>query len=184
MKNKPYLDRRRRAAAAAWNLTNEIVLVGAGEPIPKPGGADQCYPYLPHNEYLWLADRRRPGSVLAFDPKDGWTDFVPPIAQAERVWEGGGEDEGVPADGLPAWLGKRKGRPLAVLGCPVPGVTDDPALRETVREGLSAARRPKDEVELKLMRRAIDATVKAFATIRPMLVPGKTEREIQIALET
>jgi hypothetical protein len=32
------LDRRRRATAADWNLSREAVLVGAGEPVPVPGG--------------------------------------------------------------------------------------------------------------------------------------------------
>lgn len=183
MVDKSYLDRRRHAAVATWGLKDEIILIGAGEPIPKPGGADQCYPYLPHNEYLWFTERRRPGAVLAFDPQDGWTDFVPPISQAERVWEGGGSDEGIPADRLKAWLEERSHRPIAVLGCPIPGIADDPVLRERVREGLLAVRRPKDEVELRLMRRAIEATAIAFEKVRPTLVAGVTEREVQIELE-
>lgn len=90
MNAKPFLDRRRSAVASRWNLTNEVVVVGAGEPVGKPGGADQTYPFLPHQEYFYLADRRRPGSVLAYDPQDGWVDFVPPISVDERLWEGGG----------------------------------------------------------------------------------------------
>jgi Xaa-Pro aminopeptidase len=183
MNSKQHLERRRAAAAAAWGLKDECVLVAAGAPIPKPGGADQTYPYLPHNEYLWLADRRRPGSVLAFDPHEGWTDFVPPISQAERIWEKTGEDEGVSTDGLKAWIEARLGRPLAILGSAMPDVPDDPALRDRLREGLLAARRPKDEIELHLMRRAERATAAGFAATRRLLVPGKAEREIQIELE-
>ncbi|MBI5525679.1 MAG: aminopeptidase P family protein [Deltaproteobacteria bacterium] len=181
-KNK-HIDRRRAAAEAAWGLTDECVLVAAGAPIPKPGGADQTFPYLPHNEYLWLADRRRPGSVLAFDAHEGWTDFVPLISQAERIWEKTGNDEGVSAEGIDAWVEARRGRPLAVLGCPLPGIDDEPALRERLREGLLAARRPKDDVELELMRRAEKATAAGFAKARSLLVPGKTEREVQIEIE-
>lgn len=180
---KPYLQARRDRAAAAWNLTHEVVLVAAGEPIGIPGGADQTYPFRPHTEYFWLADRQRPGSILAFDPHEGWVDFVPEISQAERVWEGGGVDEGVPASTFPAWLEARRGRPLAVLGCPLAGVEDDAELREKLRAALLIARRRKDEEELRRIRRACAATAAGHAVARSLLSPGRSEREIQIELE-
>lgn len=180
---KSYLEARQSAVAAHWNLTDEVVLVAAGEPIGKPGGADQTYPFLPHTEYFYLADRARPGSVMAFDPREGWVDFVPEISQAERVWEGGGEEEGVPASRMPAWLEARRHRPLAVLGCPIPGVEDDPELRIRVREGLSAVRRHKDAVEVDRLRRAAAATAAGFARLSELLQPGISERELQIELE-
>lgn len=183
MTNKPYLERRRRALASRWNLTNEVVVVGAGEPIGKPGGADQTYPFLPHQEYFYLADRRRPGSVLAFDPLEGWVDFVPPISQDERLWEGGGVTEGVDVAGLGKWLEARRGRPIANLGSPVPGVQDDPALRERLRYDLFAVRRPKDEEELRRMRLAAAATVEGYKILPQWLRAGNTERRIQVELE-
>src|SRR5512133_2077671 len=87
------LDRRRRLLAAAWDLRDEIVLVGAGERIPVPGRGDRTYPFRAHSEYLYLTDRERPGGVLAFDSHDGWVDFVTPVTRDERLWEGarGGE---------------------------------------------------------------------------------------------
>ena len=63
-----YLKKRRDRVAAAWKLEREIVLIGAGEPISVPGGADQVYPFLSHSEYFYLADRETPGGVIAFDP--------------------------------------------------------------------------------------------------------------------
>ena len=71
-----HLSKRRERAAKAWNLSDEIVLIGAGEPLGIPGGADQTYPFLSHSDYFYLCDRETIGGVLAFDPKDGWTDFV------------------------------------------------------------------------------------------------------------
>jgi len=44
------LERRREAAAAAWDLDDAIVLVGAGEPIPIPGGGRQTHPFRVHAE--------------------------------------------------------------------------------------------------------------------------------------
>lgn len=180
---KHYLQERRHKAAHAFNLTNEVVLIAAGEPIGIPGGADQTYPFRPHTEYFWLADRVRPGCVLAFDPQEGWVDFVPEVSQAERVWEGGGASEGVPSSSLPAWLAARRGRPLAVLGCALPGVDDDPELRERLRLGLFAARRRKDDEELARIRRACAATAAGHAAARQAIQPGRSEREIQIELE-
>ena len=180
---KTYLDERRRKAAQAFNLTDHVVLIAAGEPIGIPGGADQTYPVRPHTEYFWLADRVRPGCILAFDPKEGWVDFVPEVSQAERVWEGGGISEGVPATEFPAWLEARKGRPVAVLGCPLPGVEDDPGLREALREALTAVRRAKDEEELARIRRACAATAAGHAVGRAARAPGRSEREVQIELE-
>jgi Xaa-Pro aminopeptidase len=180
---KPYLDERRRKAAQAFNLTDQVVLIAAGAPIGIPGGADQTYPFRPHTEYFWLADRVRPGCILAFDPQEGWVDFVPEVSQAERVWEGGGESEGVPASTFPAWLEARRGRPLAVLGCPLPGVQDDAGLREALREALTAVRRAKDDEELARIRRACAATAAGHAAARAAIAPGRSEREIQIELE-
>lgn len=180
---KPYLENRRRKAAEAFSLTNEVVLIGAGEPIGIPGGADQTYPFRPHTEYFWLADRERPGCILAFDPQEGWVDFVPEVSQAERVWEGGGKSQGVPVSTFPAWLAARQGRPLAVLGCPISGVEDDPQLRERLREALLAVRRRKDGEELSRIRRACAATAAGHAVARALIQAGRTEREIQIELE-
>ena len=36
---KQYLERRRRATAAAWDLHDAVVLVAAGDEIPIPGAA-------------------------------------------------------------------------------------------------------------------------------------------------
>jgi Xaa-Pro aminopeptidase len=178
-----FLERRRERVAAAWNLTREVVLIGAGEAQPIPGGADQTYPYLSHSEYFYLADRDCPGGVVAFDPTEGWVDFVPEVTEAERVWEGKTDTEGVPVSALAGWIGARRGRPLAMLGTPLPGVRADPARSAELREALTHARRPKDEVELDRMRRAASATAAGFAVAGRMIQPGTSEREIQVELE-
>jgi hypothetical protein len=58
-------------------LQHEVVLVGAGELIPRPGRDDMTYRFEAHSEYFYLTDRNRPGGVLTFDPTEGWIDFVP-----------------------------------------------------------------------------------------------------------
>src|SRR3982751_5834506 len=97
-----YLERRRRAVAERWSLTREVVLVGAGAKVPVPGRGDRTYPFRSHSEYLYLTDRERPGGVLAFDPQEGWVDFVVPVTRDEQLWEGAaeGDSEGVPVTEL------------------------------------------------------------------------------------
>ncbi len=178
-----YLKRRRERIAAAWKLEREVVLFGAGELISVPGGADQVYPFMSHAEYFYLADRETPGGVLAFDPQSGWTDFVPPVTEAERVWEGRTEAPGTPLDELAGWLEARRGQPIISLGCALPGIQGDTARALELREILMHARRPKDAVELERMRRAAAATAAGFEAAQRMIQAGVTERAVQIELE-
>jgi Xaa-Pro aminopeptidase len=179
------LERRRRAVAERWNLDSEVVVIGAGEPLLVPGRADRTYPFHSHSEYFYLTDRERAGGVLAFDPQEGWVDFVAPVTKEELLWSGGveGQDGDVPVSELQAWLEKRNGRRVAVLGAPVEGATSDAELEPVLRYGLNDVRRRKDDVELERMRAAERATAAGFAAAQPLIRPGATEREVQIELE-
>jgi Xaa-Pro aminopeptidase len=179
------LKRRRHAAAERWELGDQLVLVGAGERIPVPGRGDRTYPFHVHSEYLYLTDRERPAGVLAFDPHEGWVDFVAPVTREGRLWEGAEGDgpEGVPVAELVAWLELRGGRPVAVLGAALPDVASDAQLEADLRSGLNHVRREKDAVELERMRAAERATRDGFAHVAPLIEPGRSERELQIELE-
>jgi Xaa-Pro aminopeptidase len=181
------LERRRLAVAEVWNLGDEVVLVGAGERISVPGRGDRTYPFRSHSEYFYLTDRDRPGGVLAFDPKEGWVDFVTPVTRDERLWEGaadeGDKGEGVPLSGLEAWVEERRGRRVARLGAPVADVSGNAKLADDLRYGLDQVRRQKDALELARMRAAERATGAGFAAVVPLLEVGRSEREIQIELE-
>jgi Xaa-Pro aminopeptidase len=179
------LERRRAALVEGWSLAEEIVLIGAGEPVPVPGRGDRTYPFRAHSEYFYLTDRERPGNVLAFDPGEGWIDFVTPVTREERLWAAGSADEpdGRPASELESWLAQRTSRPLACLGAPLPGATGDPELEKRLRSSLNHLRRQKDSVELGRMRVAEGATRAGFAALAALIAPGPTERELQIELE-
>jgi Xaa-Pro aminopeptidase len=179
------LERRRRAAAEQWRLSDQVVLVGAGHQIPVPGRGDRAYPFRAHSEYLYLTDRERPGGVLAFDPHEGWVDFVVPVTRAERLWEGAAADEpeGVPVAELATWLEQRQGRPIGCLGAAVPDVGSAAELEAELRYGLNHVRRQKDAVELERIRAAERATRAGFAQVAPLIEPGRSERELQIELE-
>jgi Xaa-Pro aminopeptidase len=180
------LERRRRAVAERWNLDSEVVLIGAGEPLHVPGRADLTYPFRSHSEYFYFTDSERPGGVLAYDPQEGWVDFVAPVTDEERLWSSGGDESengDAPVTELPAWMEQRQGRPIAVLGAPVDGAASDAELEPALRYGLNDVRRHKDQAELERMRAAERATASGFAAIQPLLRPGVTEREAQIELE-
>ena len=182
------LERRRSAAVAEWGLVDEVVLIGAGDPIGVPGRGDRTYPFHAHSEYYYLTDRNRPGGVLAFDPQEGWFDFVAEVTEEERLWSGaaGGDPGGVPLGQLEVWLGARRERSVGCLGTVrsgALGVSCDGALSADLRVGLDAVRRPKDEIELQRMRIAERATSAAFAAAVPALVAGATERSVQVELE-
>jgi Xaa-Pro aminopeptidase len=182
------LERRRREVAALWSLSDEVVVIGAGEPIAVPGRGDRAYPFRAHSEYLYLTDRERPSGVLAYDPETGWDDFVNPISRTERLWEGAmsASDEGQPLAELDDWLARRSGRPIARLGAACAKLADvagDAQLEERTRRQLNEVRRRKDEVELHRMRLAEAATRAAFVAIAAQLRAGVSERTVQIALE-
>ena len=59
------LQSRRARVARELALTDEILLIGAGEPVPLPENTDQQYPFRAHSEYFYLASIECPGGVVA-----------------------------------------------------------------------------------------------------------------------
>jgi Xaa-Pro aminopeptidase len=179
------LERRRRLAAERWDLDAGVVLIGAGVAVPVPGRADRTYPFRAHSEYLYLTDRERPGGILAYDPHDGWADFVVPVSREECLWGGAdiSDDEARPIDEFAPWMEARSGRPLACLGARLPEVASEADLEARLRAALNQIRRQKDAVELERMRRAEAATSAGFAALVPLIRPGISERDLQIELE-
>jgi Xaa-Pro aminopeptidase len=180
-------DRRERLAAAL-HLTDEILLIGAGLPVPLPENTDQTYPFRAHSEFFYVTGLECPGAIVAFDPHEGppagWRLFVPEVTEAERVWEAREQTAGEPLAALPAWITTRRSRPLVQLGAPLPGVRADEALTVKIREIFTHARRSKDEPEIATMRRAAAATAAGYSLAAALIAPGVTERAIQIELET
>lgn len=176
---------RRSRIAPALGLTDEILLAGAGVPLPKPEISDAMLPFIAHQEYYYLTGHAEAhGGVIAYDAKTReWTSFVPEVTEMERVWDGAEQLPGEFVGRLPAWLAARRGRRIAVLGAPIPGVEADEALTLRVRDSLRHARRPKEAGELELMRRAAIATAEGYAAVQPFLAPGVSERRMQVELE-
>jgi Xaa-Pro aminopeptidase len=182
-----HLLERRNRIATALGLKNELLLIGAGQPVALPENTDQTYPFRAHTEYFYLTENDSSGGVLAFDPKDGadgWVSFVPEVTDAERTWEGRVQPEGTPISALEPWLTNRRGRPLVLLGEPIRGVVPDPALIGPAREKFRHARRAKDAVEIDILERTVRATAAGYVALCEAIRPGVTERQLQIELET
>ena len=179
--------KRRARVADALRLTDEILVIGAGEPVPLPEGTDQMYPFRAHPEYFYLTGIDSPGGILAFDPKDHprkrWISFVPQVTEAERMWEGRVQPFGKNLATLEAWLSARRGRPLVNLGVKLRGVRSDEDVVVGVREQFTHVRRAKDTAELRSLRLAANATAAGFSAVRKYLQPGVTERALQIEME-
>ena len=181
-----HLSERRNRVAIALGLKNELLLIGAGQPIALPENTDQTYPFRAHTEYFYLTGNDSPGGVLAFDPKDGsagWVSFVPEVTDAERTWEGRVQPEGTPIAALEPWLTNRRGRPLVLLGEAIRGVVPDLSLIGSARQKFQHARRVKDAVEIDTLHRAARATTAGFSALYQAIRPGVTERQLQIELE-
>ncbi len=104
--------------ADEWRDLDAVVLIGAGGPTRRPGRDDVTHRFEAHSEYYYLTDRDRPGGVLAFDPDEGWVEFLAPVTADERLWEGAQPDppRTRTTDDLEPWLARRDGRPTAWLG--------------------------------------------------------------------
>ncbi|MGA9859566.1 MAG: aminopeptidase P family protein [Solirubrobacteraceae bacterium] len=179
------LSRRRSTVGAAWTAAGQVVLIGAGEPIPMPGHGDLTYPFRAHPEYYYLTDSDRPGGVLTFDPGEGWLHFEAPISASERLWLGTPPDgpTGPTTSELAEWLRSRASAAIAWLGVPLDGAGFDLERTREARFELDAIRRPKDALEIERMRHAERATRAAFAAVVPWLADGVSERRAQIELE-
>ncbi len=183
--NSQQINIRRQAASDIWRLSNEIVVIGSGNPVSIPGGADQCFDFQAHPDFRWLSGADTKGSFIVFDAQEGWLEFFRRPTKLDLIWESAEKvDRGRDATELAAWLEARAGRPLAFLGAGgCPAGSPDADLAKSLGEKLFHARRVKDEFEISMIRKAIAATKAAFDKIPAMLKEGVSEREVEIAIE-
>jgi len=199
---------RRDRIVRAWGLSRGAVVVPSGLPVPI-AGTDQTHDFHAHAEHYYLSGIAAPGTILTFDPGEGWTLFAPVASQEERVWVGDGVsldelgrqsglDRVLPAEGFGRWLEAHRAETLAMIGnhdlearSSEYGVTNWSSLELEIDEALSArlsdrvseSRRAKDHAELALMREAVDATRPGHLAGIRLARPGMTERELQVEIE-
>jgi Xaa-Pro aminopeptidase len=176
---------RRERIVRALGLTDEILLIGAGHPVPKPEISDALLPFIAHQEYYYLTGHAEAiGGILVHDPRTSeWVSFVPEVTEMDRVWEGREQLPGELLARFPDWFATRRGRPVVMLGAPIGGIAPDEGRTAAVREAYKHARRPKEPAEIELLKRGAAATAAGYALIPPLLQPGVSERQLQIELE-
>ena len=102
--------------AKRWELTDEVVLLRAGEPASW-SGTDQHFAFLPHPDVAYLTAVGSPGTTLAFDAAAGeWELFGPRFSPERLVWEQPPTPVGRPLDELEDWLAQRSDRTVIELG--------------------------------------------------------------------
>lgn len=185
--------RERARQALGERTAMPVVLLGAGEPISVPGQHDRVYPFMAHSDYYYLTEQQCPGGVLAIDLAEGddapWRAFAPEVTQAHRTWEGDVTWEGAPLIELAPWLIQRRGRPVAMLGCPVGSYTGgiDQLLSAELADALLHERRVLDGVEIANMRAACRATAAGHTLAHQLLTSGQaigmTERQLRVEIE-
>jgi Xaa-Pro aminopeptidase len=181
------IQARRQRLVAKWDsllASDEAVIVYSGAPIPKPGGLDQTYPFLPHPAYYWLTGRRREEEAVLYNKQSGWIEFQKEIPAEEAIWEGPREDVLVHGAGrnvkeLDTFLDSNKFSSLYRLG--QGAVIEGKAFE--LRTALDQTRRVKDASEIRLIRELAGIAAHGYRKIREVLQPGITEKDIQLAYE-
>jgi Xaa-Pro aminopeptidase len=202
-----YLVQRRKAVAREWDMHSGVTLIPGGVHVPVEG-TDQYHEFHAHPEFRYLSGSDEPGSVLVFDPGEGWTLFAPEAGLEDRVWVGDGVDhQALAADtGLPVrplaalqgWLEPRRAETFAVLGnrdlLRLPRaygierwtaleIGIDEELSERLSEQVSETRRAKDADEIRSMRSAADASRAGHLYACRNARPGLSERGLQVEVE-
>lgn len=182
-------NRRKRATVVLERMmkTDDVLLIYSGQPIQRPGGLDQNYPFISHPDYYWATGFVRPGGICVFSKNDGWVDFVSPVGVEEKIW-GHVFDEapGLDVAGFEKWLATKHFTRAFVLGAgcgtqSVPLVSSEN--RGLLQEAFNEVRRIKDAEEIALIESIAKMAHAGYSKIKEVLRPGVSEREIQVAYE-
>lgn len=183
-----------------WNTLlqpTDAVLIYSGDPITKPGGLDQIYPFLPHPSYFWLTGRRRPSEVIVYSPRVGWSHFLNPVSTDEVVWEGG-TPEADPVSShqeflfskLTVFLQKNSFSNMICLGeAPSATVNKASELFFEIKKRMDSVRRIKDAHEVQLIRSIAQIANQGFQALDQILQnfdehKGLTEKDLQAMYES
>lgn len=183
------IKKRRTRVEHQWNNildNNEVVLIHSGKLIQKPGGLDQCYPFIPHPTYFWLTGRRRDQEVLLYNKNIGWVEFQLQYTKQQLVWDGEAQDllvaePGKNIDDLKEFLLKENFELTYHLGQYEDTVQIEK--HKHLKTALDQIRRIKDEAEINLIKEISRIAALGYGALKNALGPGITERELQIIYE-
>lgn len=183
--------RKKRASEALKPLLKEtdVVVVSNGDPLQKPGGLDQTYPFLPHPDYFWLTGERHPHGISAYSLNEGWVDFILPSSREEALWEGSvRETRGEDVRQFEKWLQTKNPKRVAALGMnPNRYFTSswaaDANFTLSIQLEFDATRRIKDPEEIALIQKCADFALAGYKKFTAALKAGVTELDLKIEFE-
>lgn len=185
--------RRQESLAQLWISqlsANQAIIVFSGNPIQKPGGLDQTYPFLPHPSYFWLTGRRRQGEFSVFLKNEGWFHFQNPLSDSELIWESGQIEINSKwtIHDFPNWVQKNSKIEFVCFGTKADQmqfqVSTDQNLFFNLKKVFDQLRRKKDSEEVQLIRQISKIAEVGYQKISENLQPGMTEKEIQVIYES
>lgn len=188
------ISSRRSRLTQSWKsiLPPKVaVLILSGSPIQKPGGFDQCYPFLPHPCYFWVSGRRRHDEVVLYSHETGWIDFINPVSEAEVVWEGA-EFDAVPSQhviqNIETYLKQNNFKDILVMG-QIEGSkwsvsSESQELLWKLQAAFDSVRRCKDSEEIALIQNIARISLKGYQKLKEVIRPGISEKDIRLAYET
>jgi len=185
-----HIKARKASLSAKWDTilnNDEAVIIHSGEPIQKPGGLDQSYPFLPHPSYFWVTGRRREGEVILYSKNTGWLEFQKAYTLDQMVWEGEKhdllvEDKGVDVNNLKEYLNKNSFSQLYHLG--QSGIPVSEGKHFELRTAMDRTRRKKDAAEITLIKHLAGIAAFGYNAIKKVIQPGLSEKEIQVVFES
>ncbi len=188
------ISNRRSKLTQSWNsiLPPKVaILVLSGSPIQKPGGFDQCYPFLPHPCYFWVSGRRRPDEASLYSLETGWVDFQNPVSEAEVVWEGAEFDRIQPQhcfQDLESYLKKNGFKDVILMGQATHSKwsvsSESQELLWKLQAAFDSVRRCKDTEEIALIQNVARIAHKGYQKLKEVIRPGISEKDIRLAYET
>lgn len=164
--------------------SNEVLVIQSGNPIQKPGGLDQTYPFLPDPTYFWLTGLRRPGSAVAYNAQIGFVDFVNFPSDEEKIWEHIAvisAPKARAAHELENWLTQNKFSQIHRWSPQDHSVKSD--RYEEICAVINRERRIKDSEEVALVKKAASIAKIGYDHMFKILRPGMSEKELQLEYE-
>lgn len=200
--------RRRRETLGALFPESALVIPSGNKRLRSN---DTEYPFRPGSDFSYLTGGIEPDAVLVMVPQAGGVHsthlFVYPRQGRDtdafftdkyrgELWVGPtlgiegsrgryGVDEALPRSLLADFLTPHRGRVKAVVGLDseVDALAVDADGSRALAQALHEMRLIKDEVEVREIRRAVNATKDAYSALLAGLAPGVGERELEARFE-
>lgn len=184
--DKTYKIRQEKVKTAVSSLldSDELLVVHAGYPLQKPGGLDQTYDFIPHPLYFWLTGHRRPEGIFVFSKNQVHGEFQRNLSSTEIVWEGEQWNFHCNQSLKDFESLKSQFQKQIDLGSNQSSNPRDLSEKAFALHVLiDQVRRKKDSEEVLLIKSLAQMAAVGYQEVAASLVPGLSERAIQLIYE-